>query len=104
MVTIYCYTKFPPTCAADAFFNNEANCTVYVTKEAYPLYAADNYWMRFNLQIMDDSMVGIESVQRTDSNATATYYDSMGRRTTNKARGMHIIRTTDGKAKKVMTL
>lgn len=47
------------------------------------MYAADNYWMRFNLQIMDDYMVGIESVQRTDSNATATYYDSMGRRTTN---------------------
>lgn len=98
----------PPLCLqqyAGAYYNfmgvDFASCVLRVPVGAKERYAAAGGWSDF-FNIEEDATVGIERVEAGDAEVSATHYDVSGRPLSPDAKGLHIIRYSDGRVEKVI--
>ncbi len=84
-------------------FENRANATLYVPKGSKEAYETADYWKEFK-EIIEMEVDEIEDVREKEPGMAeaATVYDLNGRRLTQKQQGVNIIRTKDGKSRKVL--
>lgn len=78
-----------------------STCRLHVPKGCLDAYKAAEGWKDF-LIIEDDATSGIENVVSETSASESIHYDYMGHRIMPEAKGLHIIRNSDGSTSKVI--
>ena len=99
----------PPVCLKSEYSDVYRNfdgvdynaCLLRVPVGAKERYAAAGGWSDF-FNIEEDATVGIERVEAGDADVSATHYDVSGRPLSPDAKGLHIIRYSDGRVEKVI--
>ena len=96
---VYCETEVLPSTAADAFENSPIeNATLYVNDGLVSVYKVVVPWNKFGTIV--GLSTGIWSI--TVDTENAHIYDIQGNRLDDVRKGVNIIRTRDGKTKKIM--
>ena len=79
------------------------NAILYVPKDSYQKYILADYWKEFkNIKEFDPETAGIDNIHRVDNVKELTRYAVNGQRLTTPAKGLNIVRYSDGTVKKVM--
>ena len=100
MITTFKINKETPFVVEKTFFNYRANATLYVPIGCKAAYEAEGFWNEFKEIIeTDDFETGISHV--SEDNPVMEVYTIDGKRIVGLQRGMNIIRTKDGKTRKV---
>ena len=98
---VNCYAESVPQAAWDTFENSPIeNGILYVEDDLKDSYMATSPWNKFGKVLGFNEPAGIKAIM-TDSN-DAHIYDIQGNRLDNVRKGVNIIRTKDGKTKKVV--
>ena len=101
MLIVNCYTESVPYTASDAFENTPIETgTLYVVDNLKDSYKATSPWSRFGKIIGFEESTGINAI--TIGSGNAFIFDIQGNRLDNVRKGVNIIRTKDGKTKKVI--
>ena len=96
-----------PVAITQNVFSNRTNATLYVPKGSKSAYQAANYWKEFK-EIIEIDLSEIDEISIQGSGYTninqerATRYTIDGKRISEPQRGLNIIRTKDGKTRKVV--
>lgn len=99
LTDVYCYANSVPNTASDAFENSYIeHTTLYVPEGSIDDYKASKPWNGFGT--IAGLSTGINSI--TIDSDDAWVFDMQGNRLDNVRKGVNIIRTKDGKTKKVM--
>ena len=101
LIRIYNYAEFPQDCGSNVFTIVKQNCKLYVPKDSPDLYRVHKEWYQFNIQPMDDEALPVEPIVNGEK-TTSILYDLSGRLQTKSAKGINIIRFSDGSTKKVL--
>ncbi len=101
LLIVNCYAESVPYTASDAFENTPIDTgTLYVVDELKETYKATSPWSRFGKIIGFEESTGIKAI--TTGAGNAFIFDMQGNRLDNVRKGVNIIRTRDGKTKKVI--
>jgi uncharacterized repeat protein (TIGR02543 family) len=101
MLIVNCYTESVPYTASDAFENTPIETgTLYVVDNLKDSYKATSPWSGFGKIIGFEESTGINAI--TIGSGNAFIFDMQGNRLDNVRKGVNIIRTKDGKTKKVI--
>ena len=101
MLIVNCYTESIPYTASDAFENTPIEMgTLYVVDNLKDAYKSTSPWSRFGKIIGFDESTGINAIMNDSGNALI--FDMQGNRLDNVRKGVNIIRTRDGKTKKMI--
>lgn len=82
-------------------FSNYSTCKLIVPLGTIELYKSTAAWNRFN-NISDGGSTGIEAIFDNTTTSDYMYYDAKGVTRQNIQRGLNIIKTKDGRTKKIM--
>ena len=81
----------------------KSNCKLYVKPECLDLYKVDSYWGQFNILSMDGEALAVQGVKdEAEEDEVVKRYNINGQRIIVPQKGVNIIRTSDGKVKKVL--
>ena len=100
LTSIYVYAEIVPTVGAQAFYNCDAKkCILYVPKGTYL-----NYWLSdfgYFENIVEFDATGIDKVSTTSEQKEVSRYSMDGQRLSAPAKGLNIVKYSDGSVKKV---
>lgn len=100
---IHVRTTVPPTFSIDLHpFDNidTETCTLFVPKGGTATYRSDVQWGCFK-NIVEETATSIDNVTATVGKTSEKVYDVNGRLLPQRMKGLNIIRTSDGKVKKI---
>lgn len=98
---IYAYMSEPfPLKDADFYSRPRSECKLYVPKGCAKKYRQAEIWKEFDIEEMDGT--GIEGVTNDSTVTEEARYDANGNMLTAPAKGLNIVRYSDGTVKKVM--
>ena len=101
MLIVNCYAESVPQIASDAFENTPIEMgTLYVVDNLKDAYKSTSPWSRFGKIVGFEESTGINAILNGSSNAMI--FDLQGNRLDNVRKGVNIIRTKDGKTKKII--
>ena len=101
MIIVNCYTESVPQTASNAFENTPIETgTLFVEDNLKDAFKSTSPWSRFGNIIGFKEAAGINSI--TIGTEDTWIFDMQGNRLDNTRKGVNIIRTRDGKTKKVM--
>jgi len=99
LTSFYMASSQPPMTADDALEGVPSSCVVYVPTGAREAYSGVYPWSAFAIEEYD-AETGIGSVDAAAPTAVG-YYDLHGRRLHAPAKGLHVVRYSDGTTRKV---
>jgi hypothetical protein len=100
-LVVNCYAESVPQTASDAFENTSIETgTLYVLDELKEAYKSTSPWSGFGKIIGFEESTGINAI--TTGAGNAFIFNMQGNRLDNVRKGVNIIRTRDGKTKKVI--
>lgn len=98
---IYAYMSEPfPLKDADFYSRPRSECKLYVPKGCAKKYRQAEVWKEFDIEEMDGT--GIEGVTNDSTVTEVSRYDANGNMLAAPAKGLNIVRYSDGTVKKVM--
>lgn len=98
---IYAYMSEPfPLKDADFYSRPRSECKLYVPKGCAKKYRQAEIWKEFDIEEMDGT--GIEGVTNDSTVTEVSRYDANGNMLAAPAKGLNIVRYSDGTVKKVM--
>ena len=101
LTSIYVYPEKLPTLGTDIFYGCDAkNCTVYVPKGTYDDYKSSEFGYFEN--IVEFDATGIDKVTTSTDAKEVSRYSVNGQRLTVPAKGLNIVKYSDGSVKKVV--
>lgn len=101
MLIVNCYTESIPYTASDAFDNTPIETgMLYIVDNLKDAYKSTSPWSKFGKIIGFDESTGINAIMNDSGNALI--FDMQGNRLDNVRKGVNIIRTRDGKTKKMI--
>ena len=101
LTSIYVYPEKLPTLGTDIFYGCDAkNCTVYVPKGTYDDYKSSEFGYFENIVEFDPT--GIDKVTTSTDTKEVSRYSANGQRLTVPAKGLNIVKYSDGSVKKVV--
>ena len=102
ILTLVSMNTNPPYVGTDTFSNiDKQKCTLYVPKGCIAIYQQADWWKGF-LNIRDDAPTGIQSVNNDKDTKISHIYNLNGKTQPVLQRGINIVRTTNGKTKKIL--
>ena len=100
LTSIYVYTKKIPKLGSDVFTGCDAkNCTVYVPKGTYDAYKSSEFG--YFEKIVEFDATGIDKVTTSTNAKEVSRYSANGQRLSAPAKGLNIVKYSDGSVKKV---
>ena len=103
LTSIYVYTKKLPELGYNVFNGCDAkNCTVYVPKGTYDAYKSSEFGYFEN--IVEFDATGIDKVTTSTNAKEVSRYSANGQRLSAPAKGLNIVKYSDGSVKKVVVL
>lgn len=108
LVDVYCFAKDVPEAEGGVFANcNNESVTLHVPASAIDDYKSKDPWNTFNkiVALTDEELTAIKNIENEQeiiSNEATEIYDLQGHRLSQPQRGVNIIRTADGKTRKVL--
>ena len=101
LTSIYVYTKKLPELGPDVFTGcNAQNCTVYVPKGTVDAYKSSEF--RYFENIVEFDATGIDKVATSTNAKEVSRYSANGQRLSAPAKGLNIVKYSDGSVKKVV--
>ena len=101
LTSIYVYTKKLPGLGPDVFTGCDAkNCTVYVPKGTYDAYKSSEFG--YFEKIVEFDATGIDKVTTSTNAKEVSRYSANGQRLSAPAKGLNIVKYSDGSVKKVV--
>ena len=101
LTSIYVYTKKIPELGSKVFYGCDAkNCTVYVPKGTYDAYKSSEFGYFEN--IVEFDATGIDKVTTSTNAKEVSRYSANGQRLSAPAKGLNIVKYSDGSVKKVV--
>ena len=101
LTSIYVYPENLPELGTDIFYRCDAkNCTVYVPKGTY-----EDYWLSefsYFENIVEFDAAGIDKVTTSSDAKEVSRYSANGKRLSAPAKGLNIVKYSDGSVKKVV--
>ena len=98
---IYAYMSEPfPLKDADFYSHPRSECKLYVPKGCAKKYRQAEIWKEFDIEEMDGT--GIEGVTNDSTATEVARYDANGNLLAAPAKGLNIVRYSDGTVKKIM--
>ena len=102
ILTLVSMNTNPPYVGTGTFRNiDKQKCTLYVPKGCIAVYQQADWWKDF-LNIRDDAPTGIQSVNNDKDTKISHIYNLNGKTQPVLQRGINIVRTTNGKTKKIL--
>lgn len=100
LTSIYVYTKKLPELGYNVFNGCDAkNCTVYVPKGTYDAYKSSEFG--YFEKIVEFDASGIDKVTTSTNAKEVSRYSANGQRLSAPAKGLNIVKYSDGSVKKV---
>ena len=100
LTTIYVYPENLPELGTDIFTGCDAkNCTVYVPKGTYDAYKSSEFG--YFEKIVEFDATGIDKVTTSTNAKEVSRYSVNGQRLSSPAKGLNIVKYSDGSVKKV---
>ena len=101
LTSIYVYTKKLPELGPDVFNGcNAQNCTVYVPTGTVDAYKSSEF--RYFENIVEFDATGIDKVATSTDAKEVSRYSANGQRLSAPAKGLNIVKYSDGSVKKVV--
>ena len=101
LTSIYVYTKNLPELGDNVFFGCDAkNCTVYVPKGTIDDYKLSKFG--YFEKIVEFDAMGIDKVTTSTNAKEVSRYSVNGKRLSAPAKGLNIVKYSDGSVKKVV--
>ena len=101
LTSIYVYTKKLPELGYNVFNGCDAkNCTVYVPKGTYDAYKSSEFG--YFEKIVEFDATGIDKVNTSTNAKEVSRYSVNGQRLSSPAKGLNIVKYSDGSVKKVV--
>ena len=101
LTSIYVYPENLPELGIDIFNRcNAQNCTVYVPKGTYDAYKSSEFGYFYN--IVEFDATGIDKVATSADAKEVSRYSANGQRLSAPAKGLNIVKYSDGSVKKVV--
>ena len=101
LTSIYVYTKKLPELGPDVFNGcNAQNCTVYVPTGTVDAYKSSEF--RYFENIVEFDATGIDKVATSADVKEVSRYSANGQRLSAPAKGLNIVKYSDGSVKKVV--
>lgn len=102
--SVYAFMAVPPLLDNSIFSDSTTkNVTLYVPKGSYVYYRIADFWDEFTkIKEFDAIAADIENTHSADSAKELTRYAVNGQRLATPAKGLNIVRYSDGTVKKVM--
>ena len=101
LTSIYVYPENLPELGADIFYRCDAkNCTVYVPKGTYDAYKSSEFG--YFEKIVEFDAAGIDKVATSTNAKEVSRYSANGQRLSAPAKGLNIVKYSDGSVKKVV--
>ncbi|MBQ9558665.1 MAG: hypothetical protein IJ762_04820 [Bacteroidaceae bacterium] len=76
----YNYAEYPQNCGKNVFSIPKENCKLYVLPESVDIYSVHQDWYEFNINAMDEDMVGVGNVRDNLNDNVNGMFDLSGRR------------------------
>ena len=100
LTSIYVYMKKLPELGSNVFAGcNAKNCTVYVPKGTYDAYKSSEFG--YFEKIVEFDATGIDKVTTSTNAKEVSRYSANGQRLSAPAKGLNIVKYSDGSVKKV---
>ena len=100
LTSIYVYTKKIPKLGYNVFLGcHPENCTVYVPKGTYDAYKSSEFG--YFEKIVEFDATGIDKVTTSTNAKEVSRYSANGQRLSAPAKGLNIVKYSDGSVKKV---
>ena len=101
LTSIYVYTKKLPELGSDVFTGcNAKNCILYVPKGTYDAYKSSEFG--YFEKIVEFDATGIDKVTTSTNAKEVSRYSANGQRLSAPAKGLNIVKYSDGSVKKVV--
>ena len=101
LTSIYVYPENLPELGTDIFNGCDAkNCTVYVPKGTYDAYKSSEFG--YFEKIVEFDASGIDKVTTSTNAKEVSRYSANGQRLSSPAKGLNIVKYSDGSVKKVV--
>ena len=101
LTSIYVYPENLPELGTDIFTGCDAkNCTVYVPKGTYDAYKSSEFG--YFEKIVEFDAAGIDKVTTSANAKEVSRYSANGQRLSAPAKGLNIVKYSDGSVKKVV--
>ena len=101
LTSIYAYLEKIPKLGSDVFGGcNAKNCTVYVPKGTYDAYKSSEFG--YFEKIVEFDATGIDKVTTSTNAKEVSRYSANGQRLSAPAKGLNIVKYSDGSVKKVV--
>lgn len=101
LTSIYVYPENLPELGIDIFTGCDAkNCTVYVPKGTYDAYKSSEF--SYFEKIVEFDATGIDKVTTSTNAKEVSRYSANGQRLSAPAKGLNIVKYSDGSVKKVV--
>lgn len=101
LTSIYVYPENLPELGTDIFNGCDAkNCTVYVPKGTYDAYKSSEFG--YFEKIVEFDAAGIDKVTTSANAKEVSRYSANGQRLSAPAKGLNIVKYSDGSVKKVV--
>ena len=101
LTSIYVYPEKVPELGTDVFNGCDAkNCTVYVPKGTYDAYKSSEFG--YFEKIVEFDAAGIDKVTTSTNAKEVSRYSANGQRLSAPAKGLNIVKYSDGSVKKVV--
>ena len=100
LTSIYAYLEKIPVLGSNVFYGCDAkNCTVYVPKGTYDAYKSSRFG--YFEKIVEFDATGIDKVAISTNAKEVSRYSANGQRLSAPAKGLNIVKYSDGSVKKV---
>ena len=101
LTSIYVYPENLPELGIDMFYGCDAkNCTVYVPKGTYDAYKSSEFG--YFEKMVEFDAAGIDKVTTSTNVKEVSRYSANGQRLSAPAKGLNIVKYSDGSVKKVV--
>ena len=101
LTSIYAYLEKIPVLGSNVFYGCDAkNCTVYVPKGTYDAYKSSEFG--YFEKIVEFDASGIDKVTTSTNAKEVSRYSANGQRLSAPAKGLNIVKYSDGSVKKVV--
>ena len=101
LTSIYAYLEKIPVLGSNVFYGCDAkNCTVYVPKGTYDAYKSSRFG--YFEKIVEFDASGIDKVTTSTNAKEVSRYSANGQRLSAPAKGLNIVKYSDGSVKKVV--
>ena len=100
LISIYAYMEKIPEFGYTVFNCNAKNCTVYVPKGTYDAYKSSEFG--YFEKIVEFDASGIDKVTTSTNAKEVSRYSANGQRLSAPAKGLNIVKYSDGSVKKVV--